>query len=414
MLYTAYEWQQRLTAPARTTSALTARAIESLPRPLAGLPGPRRLRAACRIVADARPTHVRPEWGIDEVAVGGAPTPVEVTAVHSTPFADLLHFARPGVTGQPRVLVVGPVSGHFTTLLRPTVRTLLADHDVHVVDWRNARDVPVEAGRFGLDEYVDHVLAAMRHLGGDTHVVAVCQPAPLVLTAVALLAADDDPAQPRSLTLMAGPVDTRVNPNRVNANADRMSLPLVERLLTTPVPARYAGAGRRVYPGAAQLTAFMSMNVRRHLEAHLRMYRAMVAGDEQSAATTRAFYDEYGAVMDVPAEFYLETLQRVFMEHHLPRGRFTWRGRAVDPALIGRTALLTVEGAEDDMCSPGQTEAAHGLCSALPGSMRRHHLQEGAGHYGVFAGTRWETGIYPVLRSFVAEHDRARTAAPAS
>jgi poly(3-hydroxybutyrate) depolymerase len=414
VLYTAYEWQQRLAAPARTTSALTARAIGALPAPLAALPGPRRLRAACRIVADARPTHERPDWAIDEVQVAGTATPVVVDTVTSTPFADLLHFARPGVTGQPRVLVIGPISGHFTTLLRPTVRTLLADHDVYVVDWRNARDVPVAAGRFGLDEYVDHVLAAVRHLGADTHVVAVCQPAPLVLAAVALLAADDDPAQPRSLTLMAGPVDTRVNPNRVNANADRMSLPLVERVLTTTVPARYAGAGRRVYPGAAQLTAFMSMNVRRHVGAHLRMYRAMVAGDEAAAAGTRAFYDEYGAVMDVPAEFYLETLRRVFMEHDLPRGRFTWRGRPVDPSRIERTALLTVEGAQDDMCSPGQTEAAHALCSGLPAGMHRHHLQEGVGHYGVFAGSRWESGIYPVLRSFVAEHDRARTAAPAS
>jgi poly(3-hydroxybutyrate) depolymerase len=193
-----------------------------------------------------------------------------------------------------------------------------------------------------------------------------------------------------------------------------MSLPLVERVLTTSVPARYAGAGRRVYPGAAQLTAFMSMNVRRHLGAHLQMYRAMVAGDEAAAASTRAFYDEYGAVMDVPAEFYLETLRRVFIEHDLPRGAFTWRGRPVDPSLIEGTALLTVEGAEDDICSPGQTAAAHALCTGLPAGMHRHHLQEGVGHYGVFAGSRWESGIYPVLRSFVAEHERARTAAPAS
>src|ERR671920_2482856 len=249
--------------------------------------------------------------------------------------------------------------GHFATLLRPTVRTLLADHDVFVIDWHNARDVPVSAGRFGLDEYVDHVLQAVRHLGRDTHVLAVCQPAPLVLAAVALLAADDDPAQPRSLTLIAGPIDTRVNPSRVNAGAGRRPLSLYERLLTTTVPARYPGAGRRVYPGVTQLTAFMSMNPRRHLGAHLGMYRAMVAGDEATAAATRAFYDEYGAVMDVPAEFYLETLRRIFMEHHLPTGQFVWRGQQVDPAAITRTALLTVEGGNDDMCTPGQTSAAH-------------------------------------------------------
>lgn len=411
MLYTAYEWQRRLSAPARTTSALTARAIEALPAPLAALPGPRRLRAACRIVAEARPTHVRPDWGIDAVDVDGRTAEVAVEPVLSTPFADVLHFAKPDIAGQPQVLVVGPISGHFATLLRPTVRTLLADHDVFVVDWHNARDVPVGAGRFGLDEYVDHVLAAIRHLGPDTHVMAVCQPAPLVLAAVALLAAEDDPAQPRSLTLVAGPIDTRINPNRVNATAGRVPLSRYERLLTTAVPARYRGAGRRVYPGVAQLTAFMSMNPRRHVGAHLEMYRAMVAGDETTAASTRAFYEEYGAVMDVPAEFYLETLQRIFMEHDLPRGMLTWRGQKIDPGLIRHTALLTVEGAQDDMCSPGQTEAAHALCTGIPAERRRHHLQERVGHYGVFAGSRWEQEIYPVVRDFIAEHEEARTVA---
>ena len=414
MLYTAYEWQRRLTAPAQRTSALTARALEALPAPLAGLPGPRRLRAACRLVADARPTHVRPDWDIDAVDVDGRRAEVVAEPVLSTPFADVVHFTKPDIAGQPQVLVVGPISGHFATLLRPTVRTLLADHDVFVVDWHNARDVPVSAGRFGLDEYVDHVLQALRHLGRDTHVLAVCQPAPLVLAAVALMAADGDPAQPRSLTLIAGPIDTRVNPNRVNAGAGRRPLSLYERLLTTTVPARYPGAGRRVYPGIAQLTAFMSMNPRRHLGAHVGMYRAMVAGDEATAAATRAFYDEYGAVMDVSAEFYLETLQRVFLEHHLPRGVLTWRGRRVDPSAIEETALLTVEGAQDDLCPPGQTEAAHALCTGLPPERRRSHLQQSVGHYGVFAGSRWEAEIYPVVRAFIAEHDDVRTVAPFS
>jgi poly(3-hydroxybutyrate) depolymerase len=213
---------------------------------------------------------------------------------------------------------------------------------------------------------------------------------------------------------MAGPIDTRVNPNRVNANAGRHPLSLYERLLTTTVPARYPGAGRRVYPGVAQLTAFMSMNPRRHLNAHLGMYRAMVAGDETTAAGTRAFYDEYGAVMDVPAEFYLETLEHVFIEHDLPRGVLTWRGQRVDPSAIADTALLTVEGAQDDMCSPGQTEAAHALCTGIPPERKRHHLQQGVGHYGVFAGSRWETEIYPVIRAFIAELEDARTAVPAS
>jgi poly(3-hydroxybutyrate) depolymerase len=380
------------------------RALDGLPAPVAGLPGTRRVHAVSQIIASAHPTHTRPDWGIDSVAVDSRVREVDVRPVMSTPFATLLHFAKPAVTGQPRVLLVGPMSGHFATLLRPTVRTLLADHDVHVLDWHNARDIPVRNGRFGLDEYIDHVLQALRYLGPDSHVLAVCQPAPLVLSAVAVLAAAEDPAQPRSLTMMAGPVDTRVNRGRINAIAARRPLSFYERWLTTAVPARYAGAGRRVYPGVAQLSAFMSMNPRRHLIAHVQLYRALVAGDQQKAESIRDFYDEYGAVMDVPAEFYLETVQRVFMDHDLPRGRFTWRGQRVDPSAIRDTALLTVEGAEDDLCPPGQTEAAHRLCTGIPTERRRHHLQPGVGHYGVFAGSRWEREIYPVFRAFVAEN----------
>jgi poly(3-hydroxybutyrate) depolymerase len=410
MLYTAYEWQQRLTAPMRAGASLMTQALATLPATVADLPGPRRLRAAGQLVASARPTHVRPDWGIDSVVVDGQATEVEVRSATSTPFVTLLHFATPAAGDRPRVLLVGPISGHFATLLRPTVRTLLADHDVHVLDWHNARDIPVDAGRFGLDEYIDHVMAAVRHIGPDTHVLAVCQPAPLVLAAVAVLAAAGDPAQPSSLTLIAGPVDTRINPNRINAMAARRPLSFYERVLTTSVPARYAGAGRRVYPGVAQLSAFMSMNPRRHIGAHVQLYRALVAGDQEKAEGIRAFYDEYGAVMDVPAEFYLETLQRVFMEHDLPRGAFTWRGQRVDPSAIRDTALLTIEGAQDDMCSPGQTEAAHGLCTGIPEKRRQHHLQPGVGHYGVFAGSKWEGEIYPVLRDFIARSG-ARTLA---
>jgi poly(3-hydroxybutyrate) depolymerase len=409
MLYASYELHRRVSRPLRVTARLTARALGDLPPPLVTRPGVRRLRAACDVVSRARPTHRRPAWGIDTVAVDGRPARVVQTPVLATPFATLLHFAKPERSGQPRVLVVGPMSGHFATLLRPTIRTLLADHDVHVLDWHNAREIPVEHGRFGLDEYIEHVMTALRHLGPDTHVVAVCQPAVPVLAAISLMAEDDDPAQPSSLTLIAGPVDTRVNPSRVNELAEKRPVSFFERWLVDTVPARYPGAGRRVYPGVAQLTAFMSMNLQRHVDAHIGLYRNIVAGDTAKAAVTRAFYDEYGAVMDVPAEFYLETLRRIFMEHHLATGRFTWRGRPVDPGAITRTALLTVEGARDDMCSPGQTQAAHDLCHRIPPELRRHHLQDGVGHYGVFSGSRWEAEIYPVLRSFVAAHDPVRT-----
>jgi poly(3-hydroxybutyrate) depolymerase len=401
MLYTAYELQRRLASPLVAASERTARALGTVPSPLAGL-GIRHARAACDIVAHARPTHDRPPFGIDAVPVGAETVAVTERPTLRTPFATLLHFDRPAVTGQPRVLVVGPMSGHFTTLIRPTIRTLLRDHDVHVLDWHNARDIPVEHGPFGLDEYIEHVVQALRHLGPDTHVVAVCQPAVPVLAAVALLAAEGDVAQPSSLTLMAGPVDTRVNPNRINTMAATKPLSSFERRLIDKVPARYAGAGRRVYPGVVQLTAFMSMNPKRHLGAHLRLYRDLVAGETARAATTRAFYDEYGAVMDVPAEFYLETVGRIFQENRLATGRFTWRGVPVDPGVITGTDLLTIEGANDDICSPGQTEAAHGLCTGIPEDRKHHHLQPGVGHYGVFSGSRWDTEVYPVLRDFVA------------
>jgi polyhydroxyalkanoate depolymerase len=362
-------------------------------------------------VAHARPTHDRPAFGIDSVQVGGRPAEVFEHPETSTPFATLLHFRKPSVPGQPRVLVVGPMSGHFTTLIRPTIRTLLSDHDVYVLDWHNARDIPAADGPFGLDEYIEHVMEALRHLGPGTHVVAVCQPAVPVLAAVALLAAEGDAAQPSSLTLMAGPIDTRVNPNRINEMAATKPLSSFERRLIDTVPSRYAGAGRRVYPGVVQLTAFMSMNPKRHLQAHVRLYRDLVAGDTDRAATTRAFYDEYGAVMDVPAEFYLETVGRIFQENRLATGQFTWRDIPVDPGVITGTDLLTIEGARDDICSPGQTQAAHGLCTGIPDDRKHHYLQPGVGHYGVFSGSRWDAEVYPVLRDFIAE---ARSRQPLS
>jgi poly(3-hydroxybutyrate) depolymerase len=406
MLYSAYQLQRRLTRPVRTTSGLTTRALHVLPSSVAAMPPLRQLEVACDIVSHARPTHYRPDWGIDSVQVGDEVAAVVPQPVMATPFATLLHFDKPTVEGQPRVLLVGPMSGHFTTLLRPTIRTMLTGHDVHVLDWHNARDIPLEHGPFGLDEYIEHVMQALRQLGPDTHVVAVCQPAVPVLAAVALLAAADDPAQPESLTLIAGPVDTRVNPGPVNALAEKRPLSFFERWVVDTVPARYPGAGRRVYPGVVQLAAFMSMNPKRHLSAHYGLFRDLAAGNMAKAATTRAFYDEYGAVMDVPAEFYLETLRRIFMEHHLATGQFVWRGQRVDPGAITRTALLTVEGANDDMCTPGQTYAAHDLCTGIPADRRQHHLQDGVGHYGVFSGSRWEAEIYPVIRSFIGSQQR--------
>lgn len=411
MLYATYELNRLAGAPVLASYRLAARGLRAVPGGVARRAGIRQVQAFCEVMSRARPTHTRPSFGIDCVQVRDDSVPVRERVKSVTPFATLLRFEKQLEGEQPRVLVVGPLSGHFTTLIAPTIRTLLRDHDVHVLDWHNARDVSVQHGPFGLDEYVEHVMEALRLLGPGTHVVAVCQPAVPVLAAVSLLAAADEEAQPLSMTLMAGPIDTRINPNRVNDLAATKPMSFFERRLITTVPRYFPGAGRRVYPGFVQLAAFMNMNLGRHLKAHYGLYRDLVAGETAQAQVTRAFYDEYGAVMDVPAEFYLETVERIFKEHLLARGELVWRGQRVDPGAIRRTALLTVEGANDDICSPGQTRAAHDLCTGIRSDSKRHHLQPGVGHYGVFSGSRWDREIYPVVSSFIERHDRQRAQA---
>jgi poly(3-hydroxybutyrate) depolymerase len=300
--------------------------------------------------------------------------------------------------------MVAPLSGHFATLLRGTVAAALPDHDVYLTDWINARNVPVGLGRFGLDEVVDLVTDFIRLLGPGTHVMAVCQPSVPVLAAVSLLAAAKDPCQPRSMVLMGGPIDPAANPTEVNRFAEAHSLGWFERTVITSVPVRYPGACRRVYPGFLQLAGFLSMNLDRHISAHWRMFQQLVEGDDDSTAATRAFYDEYSTVMDLPAEFYLETLDRVFQRHDLADGRFEVHGEPVDPGAIERTALMTVEGERDDICGPGQTVAAQQLCGNLPDAKKLHHLQLGVGHYGVFNGRRWQTETYPLVRDFIRAH----------
>jgi poly(3-hydroxybutyrate) depolymerase len=325
--------------------------------------------------------------------------------VARTPFGDLVRFRKVGDPPQPRVLLVAPLSGHFATLLRGTVQTLLPDNDVYITDWRNAREAPVAEGVFGFDEYVAHVIAFLETIGPGAHLISVCQPCAHALAAVALMAEDDHPATPRSLTLMAGPVDTRINPTAVNQLATNHPIAWFEKELISTVPPRFAGAGRRVYPGYVQLTAFMLMNLGRHVEAHVDMYTMLATGRRDEAETSKTFYDEYFAVLDLTAEFYLETVSRVFQEHLLPKGELVWRGRKVDPGAIRKTALLTVEGERDDICSVGQTVAAHDLCTGVFANRKRHHLQPGVGHYGVFSGRKWSTQIYPLVRNMILATD---------
>jgi polyhydroxyalkanoate depolymerase len=300
---------------------------------------------------------------------------------------------------------VAPLFGHFATLLRATVRTMLPEHDVFITDWHNARDVPLTAGRFGIDEYVQHLIDYLHTIGPGAHVLAVCQPCVAVLSATAIMAQAGHPAQPRSMTLMAGPIDCRVNPTKVNKLANKRDIGWFERTLTASVPIRYPGAFRRVYPGFVQLAAFMTMNIERHLNAHKELYEHLANGEIEKAAIAKAFYDEYFAVLDLTAEFYLETVRHIFQEYTLPLGKLKWRGTIVEPRAIRRTMLLTVEGERDDICAVGQTVAAHDLCSKLRPYLKRHHMQAGVGHYGVFSGKRWETQVYPIVKNMILSSD---------
>ena len=398
MLYHAYQTQSNLMSPLRMAAQSLAPMlwVRNTERSLL-----RQWSAACEVFARLRLTHARPAYGIDSVVVNGEPRAVVEQKALVTPFGTLLRFHKPGVAGQPPVLLAAPLSGHFATLLRETVRTLLQDHDVYITDWHNARDVPLRHGSFGLDDYVEHLQRFIAAIGPGVHMVAVCQPCVAALAATALMAEDGHPAQPRSLTLMAGPVDCRVNPTEVNRLATGRDIGWFEKNLISHVPPPHAGHMRRVYPGFVQLSAFMNMNMERHLQQFEHMYQHLVHGEVEQAEGIGRFYDEYLAVNDLPAEFYLETVERVFQTFDLPRGELTVRGRRVNPAAIRRTALLTVEGERDDICAVGQTVAAQDLCAGIRPYRKSHHLQAGVGHYGVFSGSRWNQQIYPRVREVV-------------
>ena len=406
MMYQMYQAQCDAMAPMRTMASF-GRAMFGVTN--TGSPFQnvftRSASAGYDMLAHGGLTHVRPPFGIDAVTVAGEDVAVTEERADVTPFATLLHFKKHSAGQQPRVLIVAPLSGHFATLLRGTVRTMLADNDVYVTDWHNARDMPRSAGPFGVDGYVEHVIRFLEKIGPGAHVVAVCQPAVAVLAAVAVMAEGEDAATPRSMTLMAGPIDTRENPTVVNDLAKSKPIEWFERTLIDRVPYRYAGGGRRVYPGFLQVSAFLNMNLDRHVTAYREMFRHLVDGEEAKAAATRLFYDEYFAVLDLTAEFYLETVATVFQQHALPQGRMTYRGRAVNPAAIGRTALLTVEGEKDDICGIGQTMAAQALCSGIKPFRKKHHLQAGVGHYGVFNGKRWDAQIYPVVNNLILANE---------
>jgi len=403
-VYFNYQLQRGLREPLHLWATVN-RALWTHPD-VAAVPFARSLAAASELLERTTRTYAKPAFGLGTTLVSGRTVAVEEVREKTSLFCELLHFRKDTAQRGPRVLVVAPLSGHYATLLRETVRELLPGHDVYVTDWVDARLVPLSFGGFGLDDYIDLVQGLLVQLGPDVHVLSVCQPAVAVLAALSLLAEDRPLLAPRSVTLMAGPVDTDVHPTEVNQLARAQPLAFFERWAVDTVPATETGAGRRVCPGFFQLSGFVSMNADRHMKAHWKLFQDVLEGDEGAADVNRRFYDEYLAVMDLPAEYYLETVRTVFQENALAHGTMTYRGlRPVRPSAIARTALLTVEGERDDITGLGQTLAAHALCTGIPQKDREHHQQPGAGHYGVFSGRRWRDEVAPRIRDFIQRHD---------
>ncbi|HET9717164.1 MAG TPA: polyhydroxyalkanoate depolymerase [Pseudolabrys sp.] len=411
-MYWFYELGHAALNPSRAFADATRLFFKNPANPLAYTAYGKSVAATMELFERSTRRYRRPEWRINSTTVGGERISVEIKTVWHRPFCRLLHFdrafAQPPRRPQPKLLIVAPLSGHYPTLLRGTVETFLPNHDIYLTDWVDARMVPLAEGRFDLDTYIDYMISMLHLLGGDAHVIAVCQPSVPVLAAVALMEADKDSDVPRSMVLMGGPIDTRINPNAVNKLAERRGLGWFRNHVITKVPFPHAGVMRDVYPGFLQLHGFMSMNLDRHIEAHHNLFMHLVQGDGDSAQKHREFYDEYLAVMDLPAEFYLQTVETVFIRHALPKGQMSHRGLRVDPAAIRRVALMTVEGEHDDISSIGQTEAAHALCVNIPADHKVHYVQPGVGHYGVFNGSRFRAEIAPRIADFVLSHTAAR------
>jgi poly(3-hydroxybutyrate) depolymerase len=405
MLYDAYEFQRSLLAGASTLANIGAGWMQNPVNPLAYFPIGPIAASALDVFAHAAAPRGKPRFGLKRTVVDGREVAVREEVVLRKPFGQLKHFLREGVEGGPKLLIVAPMSGHYATLLRGTVERMLPRHDVYITDWRDAKLVPVEEGSFDLDDYIDYLIAFLEHLGPGTHVLAVCQPAPLAFAAACLMSAENNPARPRTLTMMGGPIDTRKAPTEVNTVATQRPFAWFERNVIVTVPYQYPGAGRRVYPGFLQLAGFMAMNFGNHLVSHWEMFRHLVEGDGESAEATKAFYDEYRSVCDMTAEFYLQTIDIVFQRHLLPKGKMTHRGRPVDPAAIRDIPLLAIEGERDDISGVGQTKAALTIAKSLPEQMKQYHLAEGVGHYGIFNGSKWRTRIAPVVEEWIARFD---------
>ncbi|WP_413991605.1 polyhydroxyalkanoate depolymerase [Labrys okinawensis] len=403
-VYALYEATHAALGPTRAFSDATRAFFENPGNPFSSTPWGKSVAAACEVFERVTRRYGKPAFGIQDVLVGGERVAVHEDIVWQRPFCNLIHFSRSIRAGRrpdPKLLIVAPMSGHYATLLRGTVEAFLPNHEVYVTDWVDARMVPVTDGRFDLDDYIDYVISMLHALGPDTHVIGVCQPSVPVMAAVSLMEAKKDPYTPLTMTLMGGPIDTRLSPTKVNDVAVDKGVDWFRSNVITKVPFPHPGFMRDVYPGFLQLTGFMTMNLNRHFDAHKTLYFDLVRGDGDSAQKHREFYDEYLSVMDLTAEFYLQTVDTVFVKYALAKGEMTHRGKPVDPGAIRNVALFTIEGENDDITGHGQTQAAHGLCVNLPLDKKAHYTQAGVGHYGVFNGSRFRSEIAPRIADFI-------------
>jgi poly(3-hydroxybutyrate) depolymerase len=409
LLYTLHEMSHAALAPWQMWASMNANVFSHPFSPFSYSPLSRKIVAGSELFVRVTQRYHKPPFGITETRVGGKAVAVSETVALDKPFCQLLHFERdlPANSkgrGHPKVLLVAPLSGHHATLLRDTVRTFLPDHDVYITDWVDARMVSLFHGPFHLDDYVDYVREFITFLGPDVHVVSVCQPTVPVLAAIALMAEADAPVKPHTMIMMGGPIDARRSPTAVNNLATQKPLSWFKGNVIQRVPAKYPGAMRQVYPGFLQHMGFVAMNPSRHADAHRDFYNHLVAGDGDSATAHRQFYDEYNAVLDMPAEYYLDTIKTVFQEFSLPKGRMFVREQLVQPRAISKTALLTIEGELDDISGNGQTKSAHDLCTSIPAKKREHYLAPDMGHYGIFSGRRFREVVYPRICAFIRRH----------
>ena len=404
MLYNAYEMQRSMLASASAMANFSAGLLQNPANPFAYFGGGPVMGSALEVFAHAAAPRGKPDFGLDFTEIDGRQVAVHEEIVLRKPFGQLKRFAREGVEGGPRLLIVAPMSGHYATLLRGTVERMLPFADVYITDWRDAKLVPLSDGRFDLDDYIDYLVGYLEHIGPGAHMLAVCQPSVPCYAAACLMSADKHPCRPRTLTMMGGPIDTREAPTAVNTLATDRPFSWFEQNVIATVPMTYAGAGRTVYPGFLQLAGFMSMNLGNHMISHWEMFRHLVDGDDESADATKHFYEEYRSVCDMTSEFYLQTIEVVFQKHAIANGTYLHRGRVVDPSDITDIALLAIEGERDDISGLGQTKAALSLADKLPADKKRYLMAEGAGHYGIFNGSKWRNKIAPVVEEWMTAH----------